>query len=160
MARNPSAVASFTFIDYGDEISSTLINLPVLDDTNIAATQTALLALESAIATLSLCGHIKTTRSGYIDNNARTGLGLPATAQREVKFLFVLQDTVTLARSRVEVPGADPTLAGLLIAGRGDEIDITQTTVAAFVTALEAVAVSNDGNAVEVVEGFLVGRNI
>lgn len=77
-----------------------------------------------------------------------------AFAQREIKWLVRYHDVVTQNRQTVEIPGAD---LSKLIAGT-ELADMTDTDVAAFVSAFEAYVKTADGNAPSVDEIVYVSR--
>lgn len=79
-------------------------------------------------------------------------------AQRELKLLVRYRDTVTSKIYRVAVPGADLT-AVTLLAGT-DLVDLVTSPMNTFVTRFEAFVASPDGNAVEIVDVRVVGRNL
>ncbi len=79
-----------------------------------------------------------------------------ATAQRELGLLVTYQDTVTGKKYRITIPG--PKWATIGQAGT-DSVNTAAPLWTAFVTAFEAHAVSEFGNAITVVSGRLVGRN-
>lgn len=79
-----------------------------------------------------------------------------ATAQRELGLLVTYTDSVTGKKYRLTIPG--PKWATIGQAGT-DMVDTADALWTAFVTAFEAHAVSEVGNAVTVTSGRLVGRN-
>lgn len=80
-------------------------------------------------------------------------------AQRELKALITYQGDTTLKKFQLEIPTFDPT--GRMIAAT-DDIDLTETDMAAWVTAFEAIGRSpdDDTETVTVLFGKLVGRNL
>ena len=78
-------------------------------------------------------------------------------AQNEKRLLLKYYDTVeTDFKGRMEIPSFD---MGTYQTEGTDSIDLTQTNIAALVTALEAAAVSKLGNPIVIYEGVFVGRN-
>jgi len=78
-------------------------------------------------------------------------------AQREYGFRFYLRDDVNSEVGYFTIGTADLDI-GSVVAG-SDELDLTASPTAAFVTWLEANALSRDGNAVTVERAVIVGRN-
>lgn len=109
--------------------------------------------LESALEQISLCSW----GGGSLISEVYTDVGsLPASpyAQRERRALFTCVDTVTGRRFTVGVPCPDMTDMG--IPGT-DAVNLTDTEVSAYVTALETFAASPEGNPLTVVSGKVVG---
>jgi hypothetical protein len=77
------------------------------------------------------------------------------TAQRQTAWRVIYEDTSTHKTGRVTIPTAD---LNHLPAG-GSEVSLSDETVAAFVDAFEAYALSNQGNALEVLRIEHVGRD-
>jgi hypothetical protein len=80
-----------------------------------------------------------------------------AFAQRELGFRFYVRDDVNQELGFFTIPCADLAI-GSVVAG-DDELDLTAAPTAAFVTWLEANALSRDGNAITVERALIVGRN-
>lgn len=150
----------YTFTDISGEKSRVDINVATLTAGNIAATLAAADPggagnLGAAIAALSLC------QAGSYDVLALQDAGVTTAptdmyAQREIGLMVKYQDSVNNRLYRVTIPG--PNWAVLGLAGT-DSVNTAAAQWTAFVTAFEAIAVSQDGNAVTVVGGQLVGRN-
>lgn len=79
-------------------------------------------------------------------------------ANRESKMLVSYEDTVTFKRYVMTVPM--PNLTSMLILAGTDLFDMTDEPLAAFITAFEANAKTQDGNPVNVLSCKVVGRNI
>jgi len=79
-------------------------------------------------------------------------------ANRESKMLVSYEDTTNYKRYVLTVPM--PNLTSMLILAGTDLFDMTDEPLAAFITAFEANAKSQDGNAVNVLSCKIVGRNI
>lgn len=149
----------FTFLDRSGENSR--VDIPVADVT--AANINAILAtadqdtvggLGESIAALSLCTlTYHDLNVGKVADN--TGQPASPWAQRESGLMVTYQDSVTNRLYRITIPGGDR--ATLEIAG-SDNVDTTDAGWIAFVTAFEAIAVSQDDNPVTVVGGRFVGR--
>jgi hypothetical protein len=156
MAINPAHYGSFTFKDFSDENSSMSFNFPAVTALNIAAFLADFGDLRTATEDIVL---------GTLSADSWTGdrtkySAAPPTdvnAQRERKFMFIYEDTVTLTPGRVEVPTADFT--GRLVDDT-DKVDLTNTEIAAWVAAFETLARTDDGNTLNVLEGRAVGRNL
>lgn len=79
-------------------------------------------------------------------------------ANRETKMLVSYEDTTNFKRYVLTVPMPD--LANMAILAGTDLFDMTDSPLSGFITAFEANAKSQDGNAVNVLSCKLVGRNI
>lgn len=111
--------------------------------------------LRIAMNPLILGNHLKRTVVSDVYTDA--AVLPPAGAMREIKARFTYRDTVNARLGSFEVPTFDAATYG----SQGTDIlDLTQAGLAAFVTAVEAAAVSRDGNAIQIVTGEVVGRNI
>jgi hypothetical protein len=143
--------------DYGGETSPFSVFCVELTAGNFAATGTALQALGTATNALSRGQPAKSTLIAQINTISGANAADPV-AQREMKWLVTYADDVTNKLYTLEIPCADLTAANL--AGNSDEADLTSTEWAAWVTAFEAVAKSEVGNAVSVVRARFVGRNL
>lgn len=164
----PQNTASFTIEDYDFEKSKTGVNIGPLTVTNFTAKRAAIDDLKAAIPGIIL-GEIRQTNI----NETFAESSDPVTdtsAQREAKWLVTLRDVTqffdvgnTINNPgfgdlfSVEVPTADLSL----LDNNTDMLDLSVTAVAAYVTALEAVANSpTGGNECEVVSIRHVGRNL
>lgn len=78
-------------------------------------------------------------------------------ANRELGLRFYLRDQVTAKLNTITVPAPD--LDAIAITAGSDLADLSDEPVAAFVTWLEANALSDVGNAIIVEKAVLVGRN-
>lgn len=164
----PQNTASFTIEDYDFEKSRTGVNIGPLTVTNFTAKRAAIDDYKAALPGIIL-GEIR--QSNINETFAESSDAVTDTAaQRESKWLVTLRDVTqffdvgnTISNPgfgdlfQIEVPTAN---VGLL-AGNSDMLDLTLTDVAAYVTALEAVANSpTGGNECEVVKIQHVGRNL
>lgn len=162
------AKATMTFQDYDGETSTSSVNIGPLTAVNYTAKMDAVDDLKVATADI-VAGEIRKVSV----QNSFTESAAPVTdvnAQRESKWLVVLRDITEFFDVgntinnvgfghlfSVEIPTA---LLSLFTTASG-LLDLAAPVVAAFVTALEAVANSpTGGNEVEVVEIRHVGRNI
>lgn len=91
----------------------------------------------------------------YVFSNA---VPTSAYANRETKMLVSYEDTTTFKRYTLTIPM--PNLGTVLRLPNTDLFDMSDEPLAAFITAFEANALSQDGNAVNVLSCKLVGRNI
>jgi len=145
-----------TYLDYDGEKSSVGIYHDVMTTGNIVALQAAMLTLYGAID--ALC---KGVPESYRFENIYTLVAAPpndAWAQREIKWRVDYHDTTTGKPYRLEIPCADldnldPNDRAHAFIGDADKVDD-------FVTAFEAIAKSQDGNAVVVDEITAVGRSL
>lgn len=155
----PIAKIGLSFEDYSGENSRVDFYM------NYAGTDVAGPIAEAAKGTpgsvaAEICGLTDTVCQISDIQALSTKYGDPApvvkTAQRELGLLVTYTDSVTGKKYRITIPG--PKWATLGQAGT-DMVDTSQALWTAFVTAFEAHAVSEVGNAVTVTSGRLVGRN-
>jgi len=165
----PQNKASYHYIDHDGESSIFSVNIGPLTAANFTAKRAAIDDLKTALAGIVRGGLTKTSILEQFGEGGTQPVTDPL-AQREVKWLVVYRDVTqfldvgnTIANagfgnlSRVDLPTADLTL---LPDGSG-ELDLTDTAVAAFVTAFEAVMNSpTGGNEVSVERIEAVGRAI
>lgn len=146
---------NFRIVDTSGENSSFRVAGADVSSANYDAQQTQVIALSDAIEGL-IIGQLAERR--FTSSVAFPDTVAPSDpyAQRELKWLITYSDDVTGDLQQIEV--ATPDLS-LLVPG-SDVLDLASTEGAAFVTAFETFARSKDGNAVTVVGGRLVGRNI
>lgn len=161
---------SFTMMDYDREKSSLGFNTAAITGVSLPGTLTQFGALRTAIANITL-GNLS-AEALYVNRTKISNV--PATdpsAQRERKWLVSYEDTTEYFDAPVnaipnagykslhdmEIPTADFTVDNL--PNNGDQADLTETGIAAFVTAFEAIARSPYGGAVNVVKITAVGRN-
>jgi len=142
-----------SYVDYSNERSAVRVNVPLYTVDNIVAQNTLVNNLWIATDGISIC-----ESDGYGWGNRYPLVQIPvasAFAQRETKWLVTYRDTTTGKRYRLEVPGAD-----LDLSSDGKTLPIDAGAGLAWVTAFEALALTEDENAVEVIEIYHVGRNI
>lgn len=89
-----------------------------------------------------------------VDTPKETDLPASPYAQRESKWLVTMSDDVNARLNQFEIGGADLTL----LASDGETLDVSAGDGLALVTALEANAVSRDGNSMSYVSAKHVGR--
>lgn len=106
------------------------------------------------LAALTLCNLTRSTASAVVDESAAT-IPADAQAQREKGMRFFYVDTVTGDRGNFTVPAPDDAA----IPSGTDQVNMANAVVAAFVTVVEANAVSRDGNPIDIQSARIVGRN-
>jgi hypothetical protein len=164
MATNPVYRLSQQFVDYSGEKSNFTVHVAPIDDTNINSaigwTGAPYAALRTAAIGLTLA--FMGDRTVSVITKGTNASASDANSQREIKFLVQYEDQVNFRLYNAELPCAN--LAAAQTNGwfkpNTDELDLTATEVAAFVSAFNAAAVSPDGNPVNVRNIRLVGRNI
>lgn len=155
MPINPQHQGSFTILDNSNEQSRMGFNFGAITAASLPGFLTEFGALRTAVNAIILGNIIQEMWVGDVTQFAKL---VPAdvNAQRERKWLVQYQDDTTFALYRVEIPTAEFT-------GRlqplSDLADLTQTEMAAFVTAFEQLARSPEGNAVTVLQIRAVGRS-
>lgn len=158
MPINPQHGGSLTFLDYSEEKSTMNFHFGPVTAVSIAGFLTDFGAFRTAVEAIS-AGAL-TADAWYGDRTKYSAV--PPTdvnAQRERKFLVIYEDDTTLAPYRMEIPCADFSLTDVILPGT-DKVDLTQTEIAAFVTAFETLCKSPEGNDVTVLQMRAVGRNI
>ena len=149
-----SGIHTFTFTDHTGERSAVRVRGVELTAVNFDAQITASVALQDAIAALTLGIKGKVV---YANENIISSA--PATdhfAQREIKWLVSYSDDVNGKKYSLEIPTADLDL----LPDGAERLDLADTEAAAFVSAFEAFAKSPDGNAVSVIAVDFVARNL
>ena len=147
---------SVTYLDYTKEDSTFEVHVPELTAANFTANGALIQTLGTATNNLSLGNPARsrlTAQSNIISSTPATDIN----AQVERKWRGSYVDTVTGKPYTLEIPCAD--LTGNL-AGNTDNANLLSTEWAAWVAAFEAIAVSQDGNPVEVVSAQHVGKNL
>lgn len=154
----PQHKAIFSWRDYSREVSTSTVYHGAITALNIGAFLTEYGALKNAMDAISLGTLAK--EMIVLDETVLTA-DSPTNvfAQRELKWLVRYKGNTNEAVYTLTIPCADP--AGRLLPGQ-DMADLTQTEMAAFVTAFEqlAKAPDNDTESVTVLSIELVGRNI
>lgn len=160
--------ATFRIEDFDAETSTMSINIGPLTAANFTAKRDAINDLKLATQDM-IAGELRATTIS--ENFAESAAAIAdENAQRESKWLAVLRDVTQFfdVGNTINNPGFGrlfnveiPTALLSLLGGNSGVLDLAVPVVAAFVTALEAVANSpTGGNEVEVVEIRHVGRNI
>jgi len=150
---------SFTLLDNSRETSTiriplvavTTLNMETMKAQSLPATEQS---IAQAIADLTLCTITKTQISL---EPAIYAEAVPSdmNAQRELRLMVEMQDNVNGKKSHFTIPGVDWPNIGIATT------DLVDTTKAAWIelkTRLELYARSEDGNAITVTGGRLVGR--
>lgn len=145
---------TLSFKDYSDEGSSCSFHMAEINAGNLATVQGLADDISDAVANVTLGTLRKDSR---LLSEAKFGDPLPtnAFAQREIKWLVQMADPNGNIVSN-ELPCAD--LA--LLAANSDILDVTTVSGAALVAALEAGALSNDGEALTFIRATVVGRSL
>ncbi len=147
------------FIDSCGEKTILSLNVPTINAGNFATemakyTVTDTLNVIGKILALTACRAITASIHLPKSKQAET-LPTAATAVRELGIMVSYQDNVNSKKYRFVIPGP---AEGLLVAGT-DNVDPENSDWQDFVTAFESGVLSEDGNAVTVLGGKLVGRN-
>lgn len=159
--------ANISILDHSDESTSFQFNVNTIDETNLAATQTAIDALKTAIgdANFILGGFQNDTIS--VKRPDTIAVSPAAGAQRELKWSISYKDITAELAAGVPNPGFDKrfnvemgTANASLLGVNTDQLDLGNVDVAAVVTAFESLVKSPYGGDVEVIRIRLVGRNI
>lgn len=160
MPVNPRHEGVFTLLDYSNEKSHFTFGFGPITALTIADFLSEFGDLRTALGNITLGTLVEDTWKGDV---TKYSVSLPSdnNAQRERKFLVTYEDTTTYSVFRFEVPTAKfTTTAGSVFKPNSDDVDLTNTQIAAFVTAFEAIGESPDGNGVNVLHIRGVGRNL
>lgn len=149
---------TLTYTDYSGEKSPAKITGASPVQAGFDTWTSLMAAIKSAIANITLGELYRESQASYV-NIVSNDTPSNAFAQRELKWLVTYRGNTSEKLFRVELPCADAA-AHLLPAS--DLADLTETDMAAFVTAFEAFAKSPDNGteSVSVQSIRLVGRNI
>lgn len=147
---------TFTVRDYSDETSAHTIHFGAITALSIAGFLTQFGAYRTALGNI-IKGVIG--KEQWVGDNTVLDNTSPAAtdAQVELKFLLTYEGTTSKKKYRTEIPTPD---TSKLIPGT-DKVDLTDSEVAAYITAFEALAKSPDSDTegVNVLDMRLVGRN-
>lgn len=155
MPINPQHEGSITYKDFSNETSSMGFFFGPITALTIAAFLTQFGALLTATNAITLGIPLQTIWTGDNTKFADSEV-TDENAQRERKFLVRYQGATTFSKYRLEIPTAD--LEDRLIVG-SDFVDLTNTEIAAWITAFEALCKTPEGEAVQVLSIQAVGRN-
>lgn len=146
-----------TYADYGGEKSS--FQIPLLDYSAASydANETLVDALVNAVDALTIGLEVKQLRTHSISGTG-SGQSSNVNAHRELKFLITFSDDVTGRVYQREIPC--PLLTSdTILQDIGGNANVGNSLWTDFITAFEAAAESEDGNAVSFVSARYVGRN-
>jgi hypothetical protein len=157
MPLNPAHYASLTFTDNSKEDSSFSIHIGAITAASIAGFLTQFGAFRTATENIVM-GTLKSDQ--WVGDRTKYA-NVPPTdpnAQRERVFLVDYEGVTSHSVYTVTIPTADYDLVGLFLTD-SDQIDLTQTEIAAWITAFEALARTQEGENVNVVAIYGEGRN-
>ena len=144
------------FNDYDGEPSTVGISALDLTAVNLDAEASKWAALVTAIEDITLGLKVHEQMANYTQHELPRAKSPDADAQRERKWLVRWQDAANMLEGRLELPCADLTFLDPTARGYAN---MDHATVAAFVSAFEAIFVSDAGGAVTVQSIQHVGRN-
>jgi hypothetical protein len=150
------ALATIQYLDYSGERSSVSFN--VEDPTGAAYDWDALVATVDGIGDLIDAICLCTRGNDSLRSVVQVGsVAIPADeeAQRELGLRIFYQDTTTQKKYHFTIPG--PALA-LMVQPGFDQVDWQGAEMAALEAGLESDMLSPDGNAIQLINGFIVGR--
>lgn len=142
--------------DYSDEYSGVSVNVADLTGIQTWGTMDDLANAFRGHVEAHSVGTVVTEKATQDTAAASDTRPASTWAQRELGIRFYLRDDVNQEIGFFTIPTADLAI-GSIMAGQ-DELDLTAAPTAAFVTWLEANALSRDGNAVTVERAVVVGR--
>lgn len=149
--------AGVTVLDYSEETSQTNFSIGAITAVSLPGFLTQFGDWKNALGNIILGTISKDRWVGDATDISNTPPA-SANAQVELKWLVTYEGATTKKKFRQELPTADPskTVPGT------DKADMTDTDIAAYVTAFEAVAKSpdDDAEAVNVLDMRIVGRNV
>lgn len=147
---------TFSILDYSEETSSFSFNFGAITAVSLPGFLTNFGALRTALGNI-ITGTIK--KEAWVGDSTVISNVPPvdSNAQVELKFLLTYEGDTSKKKFRSEVPTPD---TSKVIAGT-DKVDLTDTDIAAYVTAFETIARSPDSDTetVTVLDMELVGRN-
>lgn len=152
---------SFTWYDYDGEKSTMQVNTVEITELTLAAQVTALNNLRTALNDITLA---VVSKSSVQDNLWDTKV-VPTDqfAQRETKWVIIAQDSAGNLFKANEVPTADLSLleAGSKYIIKNGVVSVSDPDgfVAAVKTAYEAVAVTQTGLSMTIMDMYQAGRN-
>jgi len=143
--------------DYSEEASSCRLHVPTIDATNHDAVVTSASALYNAVEDIVDGIVNKYTLIHSVTKISNVMGSSDVESRRERKMMVQYQDDTTLEVYTVEIPS--PNMSLLTYDGRTDKILLADTgAMAAFVTAMEANAVSPNGNSITIIGAYVTGR--
>jgi len=157
-----SDYASFSWKDYDSEKSSTSVNVAETTELTLAAQNIAIEALRTAMNGLTIAPVSKSSQTDIIFDTET--IPTDPFAQREIKWVVIVQDASGNKFKANELPTANLDLleGGSKYLVKGGVVTVTTAAAAvnAFVTAYEALALSQSGEALTIVDIYQVGRNV
>jgi len=128
--------------DYSLEVGRTRVHMGPITAGTIAGALTQMGALRTAIAAITK-GVVASEQ--WVGDNTNLSNAAPTDeeAQRETKWLVLYQGDTSLKKFQITIPTAD--FQGRLLP-ESDKADLTETSMAAFVTAFEAIARTPDSD--------------
>lgn len=146
-----------TIRDYSDETSTTRLNFGAVTAVSIAGLLTQWGSWKTALGNiiLGVLGKETLVMDSTVIDNASPA---ESEAQVELKFMFTYEGDTSKKKFRFEVPTPD---TAKVLPGT-DIVDLTDSDIAAFVTATEALGRSPDSDTetITILDARLVGRNI
>jgi hypothetical protein len=151
----PFGRANLTYKDYNNEGSQTGFRGVLFTAANFDTQMGKIDTLQTAVEAVTLCNLVK---SIIVASESNPGAGPSANpqAQRELKWLVRMYDTTTGRSCSVQIPGADTSL----LLPNSDKMDPASAGYTNLVAAVEDYHLSIEGNAVEVIDIIMVGRNL
>lgn len=147
----------FTILDYSEEKSGSRIYFGAVTALNIAGFLAQLGDFRNALTGL-ITGVLH--RDKWVGDSTLVSNAPPTSpqAQNELKIQFRYEGANTKKQYRIEIPTAD---TSKVIPGT-DKVNLTDSEVASFITAFEAIGRTpdDDTEGVNVLDARLVGRNI
>lgn len=147
---------TFSILDYSEETSTFRFNFGAITAISLPGFLTNFGALRTALGNI-IVGTIK--KESWVGDSTLLSNVPPidSNAQVELKFLLSYEGDTSKKTYRQEIPTPD---TSKVIAGT-DKVDLTDTDIAAYVTAFETIARSpdDDTETVTVLDMELVGRN-
>ena len=156
----PAAAATLSLHDH-EKANSVGFHIPVLGVGNVVTytdwDEALTLTNNLILAVAAVCvSEVWSLNISALAQQIGSVVPTDPTVRNENKLILKYVDTVEPSlKGRMEFPGVDIALIGQ--AGT-DVVDMTQTEVAALITAVEAFAVSKIGNPIQVYAALTVGR--
>jgi len=152
---------TYSWSDYDGEPGSMTVNTVEITAANVDAQQSLLTTLRTAMNDITI---------GVVNKSVLSDIGWDTSApttnpfgQREIKWVIIVEDTAGNKYKANEIPTADLSLltGNQKYIIKNGVVSVTDPDgfVADFKTAYEAVAVSNAGLTVTIIDMYQVGRN-
>jgi len=160
-----------TYVDWEGEGSAVKVPGLTISAANHDAQVALMATLKDKVNAVTECELVNERRVAYDARTSGAARASAKGAQRERKWLVKYEDNTQFfdapvnaipnagykKQFNVEIGTADFTVTNL--PNNGDEADLTETSIAAFVTAFEAIARSPYGGTVNVTQILAVGRS-